>query len=63
MEPPSLSLLWATTTATTTPSANNRNLEEVTGALIRRLGLATNPKQARGALGRKLTLNAPNQAR
>ena len=53
MEPPSLSLLWATTTAKTTPSANHHNLEEVAGAFIRRLWLVTNPKQARGALGRK----------
>ena len=41
MEPPSLPQLWATTAATTTPSANHHNLYEVAGALIRRLGLVT----------------------
>ena len=52
MEAPSLFQLWATTTATTTPSAN------VAGTLIRRLGFGwpsggRHPKQARVALGRK----------
>ena len=40
MEPPSLHRLWATTTATTTPSAN------IAGALIRRLGLVGPPEVA-----------------
>ena len=41
LELPSLPQLWATTAATTTPSANHHNLYEVAGVLIRRLGLVT----------------------
>ena len=89
MEPPSPSCGWATTTATTTPSANrtrrrvnsspwvgppedatlnrrgspwvgNHSKSPKSGALIRRLGLGIDPKQARGIrrLGQEMALNS-----
>ena len=53
MEPPSLFHLWATTTATTTPSANRTSRRVNSSPWVGWPSGGRNPKQARVALGRK----------